>query len=138
MRQFFIAICFVLFATHTAAGAAQTTCSLSPSFSLLKEYNATNPAEGYSWTITYRGRPVYEFNASELKDIFGGQAVPADCRDILVNADNFAFRVGWKQDLLVATEQWWDLQEQRITFLLGGETTKTRRADFAGEGIISV
>lgn len=103
MRRLFFAV-LGFFALVGIAEAAQTTCGLSPGFALLKEYDAMNTGKGYSWTIIYRGRTVYVFDADELHDIFGGSeaAIPSGCGNILVNADNFAFRVGRENDLLVA------------------------------------
>src|SRR6266702_3145801 len=101
MRYLISTLCALLLLTGTA-NAAQTTCNLSPHFTLLKDYDANNSAVGHSWNVLYKGRSVRQFNAAELHDIFGGNAVPPDCSGIIVNANSFALVVGWKSDLLIA------------------------------------
>jgi hypothetical protein len=90
------------------ARADQTTCNLSPSFSLLKNRANQQPRSTSSWQILYKGRLVYELNQAELNDIYGGYTdghggnPPIDCKGIVVSSNFFAFVMGWKNDLLFA------------------------------------
>lgn len=92
-------------AVSGAASADQTTCQLSPSFSLLKEFDTLNPANVHSWTVLHKGLPVLPMPGAEVRDIFGGNntgsGIPTDCSGILANSDSFAILLGRDRDLVL-------------------------------------
>lgn len=106
LPSFIISFALTFLVAIQSATAGQTTCALPSGFSLLKNFGDDGKAT--SWGITYAGRLVYVLNQNELNDIYGGyvsghgQNPPNDCSNIAQSSNVFAFRMGWKGDLLIA------------------------------------
>jgi hypothetical protein len=95
----YLILLLLIFADVGIAKAGQTTCKLSPDFSLLKDFDTANPSNANSWALLYKGRVIYQI---DLHDVYGGAGPPFDCSNIVVNRDNFGLIVGHENDLLIA------------------------------------